>query len=240
MNPAARYTRNSDSRVFTIAGEEKGSLLIKDELNPSDVLRMKPAAFRARYTEIRATYNATLAALEPFRASIEARIVEATTKSVATAYAILEKDGMDANISTPYPRSNQGRVSYLLAKERYSFIRKWTVYTNGTRSGLNSPEPRIFIEAEPLAARIRAEARSQANDVIRAYAHKLTAKEDALRKESGTEGEVITAEYTGNLWSHSFMVYTLANGIKDTWKTNMILNVSCLGKLFNQFPTRLQ
>lgn len=50
-------------------------------------------------------------------------------------------------------------------------------------------------------------------------------------------GDCDSAEFSGHLWSHS--VLTVVKGSNtEKWKTQMIINVSCLGKLFNQFPTR--
>ena len=50
-------------------------------------------------------------------------------------------------------------------------------------------------------------------------------------------GDCDSAELTGHLWTHS--VLTIVKGSNtEQWKTQMIINVSCLGKLFNQFPTR--
>ena len=52
-------------------------------------------------------------------------------------------------------------------------------------------------------------------------------------------GVVETAELTGNhVWSYSYLNVTKADGTKESWKTQMIVNVSKLGKLFNQWPTR--
>ena len=41
-----------------------------------------------------------------------------------------------------------------------------------------------------------------------------------------------------NVWGDSRLLVTLADGTKELWQTKIILNVSKLGKLFNQWPTR--
>ncbi|MGL6228619.1 MAG: hypothetical protein ACRC3J_05325 [Culicoidibacterales bacterium] len=50
-------------------------------------------------------------------------------------------------------------------------------------------------------------------------------------------GECDTAVLDGSLWHGSVLTVT-KNDVVEKWKTQMIINVSSLGKLFNQFPTR--
>ena len=233
-----KYIRNSDSRVATIEGEEKGRVVVKDELS-GEILRMKPEAFRSRYTPIQNTYAATAEALAPYWTAIRDNIKSKLSKGILNMYAKLEAAGWDAAVAFPYPRSNMGRMSYLIAKEEYHFARRWTKSSSKHYRGMNDPEPRVMMDAEELAAAVTKQADRDATDVVRSYIHKLAAKEDELRASGTPSAEVVKAEYTGALWSHSTMKFTLADGTVHTWKTHMILNVSCLGKLFNQFPTRL-
>ena len=51
--------------------------------------------------------------------------------------------------------------------------------------------------------------------------------------------DVAAAELAGNhVWNHSTLTITRTDGSVERWRTSMIINVSKLGKLFNQFPTR--
>ena len=54
-------------------------------------------------------------------------------------------------------------------------------------------------------------------------------------------GDVTAATLISNrgVWDYSVLEVTTANGEVQRWKTQTIVNTSCLGKLFNQFPTRL-
>lgn len=45
------------------------------------------------------------------------------------------------------------------------------------------------------------------------------------------------AEVRGNPWSYSVLTVTTADGEEQVWHTQMIINTSKFGKLFNQFPT---
>jgi len=52
-------------------------------------------------------------------------------------------------------------------------------------------------------------------------------------------GEAVSAELSGNhVWSFSVLTVEKADGSIEHWKTQMIINFSKLGKMFNQFPTR--
>jgi hypothetical protein len=53
-------------------------------------------------------------------------------------------------------------------------------------------------------------------------------------------GDVTAAELAGShVWGHSVLTVVTAAGETQRWKTQMIVNVSVHGKLFNQFPTRM-
>lgn len=52
-------------------------------------------------------------------------------------------------------------------------------------------------------------------------------------------GTVTSAKLNGNhVWSHSILTVTKADGTTENWKTQTIINISKLGKVFNQYPTR--
>ena len=46
------------------------------------------------------------------------------------------------------------------------------------------------------------------------------------------------AKLTGDCWNYSLLEITTEEGNIEVWKTRMIINISKLGKMFNQFPTR--
>lgn len=52
-------------------------------------------------------------------------------------------------------------------------------------------------------------------------------------------GSIISAKLTGDhVWGYSILTTTDLEGNKFYWKTQQIINVSKLGKVFNQYPTR--
>jgi hypothetical protein len=60
-----------------------------------------------------------------------------------------------------------------------------------------------------------------------------------VQKLEGKVGACLTAVLTSeHVWDHSLLVVTKEGGVTETWKTQQIINVSSLGRPFNQWPTR--
>lgn len=60
-----------------------------------------------------------------------------------------------------------------------------------------------------------------------------------VAKMIGKIGSVVSASIDGNhVWGYSILTVVKSDGSVERWKTQMIVNVSKLGKLFNQFPSR--
>ena len=49
---------------------------------------------------------------------------------------------------------------------------------------------------------------------------------------------VVDADLKGNIWDNSVLTVKTESGEEQVWITNMIINFSKFGKMFNQFPTR--
>ena len=79
------------------------------------------------------------------------------------------------------------------------------------------------------------EAASRAVEVVASFSAKLAGKID--RDANGAT--LVTAKIASNdLWSHSILTAVLSDNSTQQWHTQMILNRSVRGKLFNQWPTR--
>ena len=62
---------------------------------------------------------------------------------------------------------------------------------------------------------------------------------DKLSDKVTSKGIVTKVELRGNhVWNYSYLIVDYAGGAQLYWKTQMIINTSKLGKVFNQFPTR--
>jgi hypothetical protein len=98
------------------------------------------------------------------------------------------------------------------------------------RKKINWQDNSEFVESisEKGIAYLVEQAREEAGLSFDSYVAKLTSK----------VGECDAAEVTGWLWNHSYLAVS-KGGKAEVWKTQQIINVSVLGKLFNQWPTRL-
>jgi len=75
-----------------------------------------------------------------------------------------------------------------------------------------------------------------AADTVAGFAAKLAGKVD---REKAEGAQVVSASIaTGDLWAHSTLTVHLSDGSRQVWHTQMIVNHSCRGKFFNQWPTR--
>ncbi len=83
---------------------------------------------------------------------------------------------------------------------------------------------------------LRREAKAVADDTVAAFAAKLAGKVDREKAEGATV--VGVASTTIDRWSSGTTVVRLSDGSEQEWHTQVIVNQSCLGKLFNQWPTR--
>lgn len=166
-------------------------------------------------------------AVLPLRAGAIQHAVEAANGLVKKIRGELEAVGWDANIAAPYPRGNLGKRDYNERRAKYHLVRSITKRIGQLSRSPGDPEPVEIYDVG--VARLVAEFERAAVDSYDSYVAKLISK----------VGEVIDAELlVEGTWSYSVLQVTKPNGSKEKWKTRTIVNVSVLGKLFNQWPTR--
>lgn len=134
--------------------------------------------------------------------------------------------GSDLAVAAPYPKGTMGRQAYAQAQGFYHLARAiMQVKRESSRHG--SPEHAVATNEAGIERLVNeaAEATAAAFD---AYVAKLETK----------VGTCDSAEVVGMLWQGSTL--TVRKGATvERWKTQQIVNVSVLGKVFNQWPTRL-
>lgn len=146
---------------------------------------------------------------------------------IAATLATLDAANGDAQIAAPFPRSTVSRADYQKAYSKYLTLRSITANASPSCRSPRDPEPRVRSEAKE--AEFIAEAREQAAASYIGYVRKLVTK----------VGACDAAELVGNyVWSLSILNVTKGATV-ERWKTQQIINVSKLGKVFNQWPTRL-
>ena len=169
--------------------------------------------------------SAIFQAIYPMRAAAITRAVERAENMIDTIKSQLTDAGMNLDLVAPMPNSRMSREDYKQTLALYQFVNNITerpatrrMHEERIALGFSETGIQMFLDTIKIDA---------AAD-FDAYVTKLEAK----------VGDCVAATVDGNLWNESILTVTTADGAVERWKTQMIINVSSLGKLFNQFPTR--
>lgn len=155
------------------------------------------------------TYRAIRAELEPLVAAYAARVEESFRRQLPDALAA-------ANDHSRLRRYTPVRWEWL--------NRDWSSAT------------RVWVVRPDIDDILRRESLRTAEDTVAAFAAKLAGKVDREKAEGAAV--VSVASTTIDRWSSGTTVVRLSDGSEQEWHTQVIVNQSCLGKLFNQWPTR--
>jgi hypothetical protein len=172
-------------------------------------------------------------AVEPLREAAVERAAEYAREQVAAVRKELKAAGNDLNVCAPYPRSGSlSRNDWLHAHRKYTLfgaLCKWR------KSTISMNEPRLADVDPELVKRFIDEAKKDAAWEYDAFIVKLCRKVN----EYGPCKRAKVADDNTNVWGRSYLYVTLATGEEQAWLTQQIINVSKLGRPFNQWPTRL-
>ena len=170
--------------------------------------------------------NVIATAVEPLKqASIDAA-VQATKKMVARFAQKLEEVNWDINVAFPRPNGFMSRSKYMslqAARDFAASLVRWV------KPSYRINEPMIVRMCDERISYVIDNAAKDAALQYEAYVAKLINK----------VGECDSAKmgFNNGLWFDSDLVVTKGDA-KEVWNTKCITNRSCLGKVFNQFPTR--
>ena len=168
-------------------------------------------------------------AVSHLKTDAQDRAEQYARKIVAYIEAELAKSGWDINAAAPFPNSMKcDRAEYVSQKSKYTLFHSVTVQRPG-QYGITMNGPR-FVDMDP--ARVEKFVKEAREDAAAQY----TAFVAKLVKKIGAHS---TAVLDGNhVWGHSVLTVTTPAGVQK-WKTQTIINTSKLGKIFNQYPTRM-
>lgn len=166
------------------------------------------------------------AATAHYRDEYRARYEQYYLEELAAIRAELAAAGWDARKVADHPRGTCSRSEYKRRADKYHYVQK---HFEWVKSSLSRNEPCIVRERPDAVANLKTKAKLDADLAFNGYLFKLAGK---IGKE------IAAATYTGHLWAGSTLSVECKDGEKQTWTTKCILNRSCLGTLFNQFPTR--
>lgn len=172
--------------------------------------------------------NPVETAVAPLKQDAVNRAEENARSYVARLLTALEANGFDLNVTAPRAHGRMSKGEYQQASAKRSIYQSITstVSTHSPRE----PKAPTIVKADTVGIeKFVAAAKEDAALQYDSFVAKLVAK----------VGDVKSAELTGNhVWGFSFLRCENADGSVTTWKTQQIVNVSKLGLLFNQWPTR--
>ena len=164
----------------------------------------------------------------PLKQAAEDRARAAITAVIDATIADLAAVGNDVNVFAPYPQSGIGRKEYTIRLARRQFVESITASIKGS---LKPNEPYIRLPSTEGRERAINNTVEVATAAYGAYVAKLESK-------IGAVSDAVLSTI-GNLWYDSKLAVVKSDGSVETWSTKCILNTSSLGKVFNQWPTRL-
>lgn len=174
--------------------------------------------------------------IEPIEAAVAPLKSEAIDRAEKDARETVEKcrqelEAAGGNLSqvAPYPNYQKlgyGTMAYALADYRY---RLFSAITKWRKASYSSREDHYGDINPAMVEKFVARRKAEAGEQYDAFVAKLISK----------IGNAKTAEIAGtHVWGFSILTVTKLDGTVERWKTQQIVNVSKLGKYFNQWPTR--
>lgn len=180
-------------------------------------------ALRAASVELHAAYKEA-------RKAEKARLAEVRSQRAAKAKVVAEhgKQRPDA-VANPLAAHNYDTLksSSYLEGVRKEFV---TAYIATAERCFNAAQARLQPQYRSKLAFDSDKAFWNANEEFNGYLAKLALK--------NVEKIISVDSLTGNLWSGSLLSVVVESQATVVWETKCILNISSLGKLFNQWPTR--
>jgi hypothetical protein len=191
---------------------------------------VKKAAVKAQKQEelkIRNQTDAVYQAVLPLKLAAEQNAELRTREIAARVAEELAEVGGNLNKLAPEPEyisyANSQTLKYKMEMQTRAFYIGFSV-----RIGKTTKREVTAEHVEELVARAIRDAALQ----FEAFVFKLNDK---------INDPVLSASLAGNaVWTDSYLTVNTKNKGQQVWHTQMILNVSKYGKVFNQFPTRLK
>lgn len=180
------------------------------------------------------------AAVMPLKTEAMERAKKVAQDFISQTMMDLEVHGWDLNKVAPYPASTLRRPAYMKAKRTRAIYESLTtrVAMADDKPWYNpSRDPNIRAKDEAKCAQFISEAEADAGVQYMAFIGKLQSK---------VGPDVVEATLQGShVWGYSTLTVKIIQEIDgafshrtERWRTHQIVNISKLGKVFNQWPTR--
>ena len=171
------------------------------------------------------TIDIIRAAVEPLRAEAIARAERAVLRWVQRTTEDIAAAGGDIEQIAPRPHGRMSREEYRAASAHRAAI----LGIARDVANVVGRMRRVVVVDPTLVDRLIEQTRDEASSSFDGYVAKL----------AGKVGTIRSASICGaTLWHGSTLTVETEAGEVQRWRTTQIVNVSSLGKLFNQWPTR--
>jgi hypothetical protein len=178
--------------------------------------------------------NPIEAAVAPLKDRAVALAAARAEQKITEVLADLHAHGWSLKAAAPHPRSNMSRRSYKEMQAKHNLYRQLTDRADRTN------DPNAYLSSVPGADDLRISNDASEVHFVKQFKEAAAASYDAyVAKLVKKVGPVKSADLYGeSTWAHSNLHVVTEAGERQVWRTQMILNVSVLGTLFNQWPTR--
>lgn len=166
-------------------------------------------------------------AVAPYKAQSQTAARARAEKMILEFVELAEANDWDLQKFAPFPHSQMSKKAYVEARKFYTFARHITTLTT-TNHQYRAPEPCVLNQhgVDKFFETVESEAGQAFDDFVLKLETKVGEYDSAIIDH-------------GSVWFDSTLEVTKGDK-KERWNTKCIINVSCLGKLFNQWPTRLK
>jgi len=195
---------------------------LKDKVVKTSVKRAQAKAVAATATAKKFSDASTLVnVLTKHIDEYVARAEELSKSQFKTWMGMMSAAGWDLDVIAPRAKSTDRTEDYRRKEHKRSFFQSITVSADGKDAHRK--------ESPELRKRYIDNAKQDSHDAYMAWVHKMVEK----------IGKPVTkATMSGDPWAKSTITVTTNDGEQQVWNSQMILNRSKYGKLFNQFPSR--
>lgn len=168
------------------------------------------------------------AAVAPLKEEAVERAKQFAQRTINNVRANMDAAGWDLNVAAPRPHPRMSRRDYNMRMATHNLYRS---LTEPTKPYLRAGDSNIRTSDPVAEIRFIDDAAKDAASQYDSFVNKLVQKIGAVKYASLTGSHV---------WGYSILTVTkdCPSLTVERWKTQQITNVSSLGKVFNQWPTR--
>lgn len=178
-------------------------------------------------------------AIEQIRLETVNYVVNSAKNYVDRVIELLRNADWDLDVAYPYPKSYgpnavYDRKVYKTMLDKRNFAHSLTVTDKVRTPAYRRTDDHLFVEFnQELVNHYLEGVRKMADQQFVDFTYKLTQKISLDNVSS-----IVLDDLFKWPWEQSILHVIRNDGTKEKWKTQIIVKTSCLGKVFNQWPTR--